>query len=228
MPKKTSLETQTLPDPLRFNLASFAELLPKRDPLIGEAPGAFEGFRQGIIQSLRPVTPYECVMAENLVQIEWELLQHRAMREACLLRLIKPAIASAVRAQKRAEYEEALDEAWEEHVEKGGEEDDWESPFEFDEEAAEEAAGDLVARATSHDPSVQATAYSEISELGLSPLELLSEAHRGTLSEGFRRDESPEYHDAKVRDLERRRREVKRDYDLLQQSRPQEALIIEQ
>ena len=45
MPKKTKSDTQTLPDPLRFKLASFAELLPPRDPVVGEAPGTFEGFR---------------------------------------------------------------------------------------------------------------------------------------------------------------------------------------
>lgn len=71
MPKTTKSETQNLPDPLRFNLASFAELLPARDPVIGEAPGSFGGFRQGMLQSLGPATPYECVIAENLVQIEW-------------------------------------------------------------------------------------------------------------------------------------------------------------
>lgn len=150
------------------------------------------------------------------------------MREACLHRLIKPAIAKAARAQKRAEYEEALDEAWDEHVEQGCGQDDWETPFEFDEEAAEEAAEDLVVRATSRDLQVQTAAYAEISGLGLSPLELLSEAHRGTLSDGFRPDDSPEYHDAKIRELERRRREVKRDFDQLQQSRPDKDVIIEQ
>ena len=165
MPKKTKSDTQTLPDPLRFKLASFAELLPPRDPVVGEAPGTFEGFRAGMIQSLGPATPYECVIAENLVHIEWELLQPRAMREACVLRLIKPAIAKAVRAQKRAEYEQALDQAWEAHVDQGGGEDYWETPFEFDDETAEEAADDLVARATSRDPQVQAAAYTEISEL---------------------------------------------------------------
>lgn len=181
-----------------------------------------------MIQSLGPVTPYKCVIAENLVQIEWDLLQHRAMRDACLLRLIKPAIAKAVRAQKRADYEQALDEAWDEHAEKGAGEDDWEAPFEFDHDEAENTDDDLVARATSRNPSVQAAAYAEISELGLSPLELLSEAHRGTLGDNFASNKTAELHDAKIRELERRRREVKREYDLLQQSRPQDEVSIEQ
>lgn len=228
MPKKTSPETQSLPDPLRFNLASFAELLPSRDPIVGEDPGTFDGFRAGLFQSLGPATPYECVIAENLVLIEWELLQHRAMREACLLRSIRPAIAKAVRGQMRREHLQAMDEAWDEYVEQGGAEDDWEEPYKFDAEAADEAASKLVDQATSRDPQVQAAAYAEISQLGLSPLELLSEAYRGTLGESFQTDQSAEYHDAKIRELERRRREVKRDFDQLQQSRPDKGVIIEQ
>ena len=168
------------------------------------------------------------MIAENLVQIEWELLQHRAMREACLLRSIRPAIGTAIKEQKRTEYEEALDEAWDKHVGKGGGEDDWEVSFEFDEEGADEAADELVTRVMSRDPQVQTAAYAEIAELGLSPLELLSEAHRGTLGEGFQRDKSPEFHDEKIRELERRRREVKRDFDQLHQSRPDEGVTIDQ
>lgn len=228
MTKTPNSQSQTLPDPRRFNLASFADLLPRREPIIGEDPGSFDSFRIGLVQSLNPATPYECVIAENLVQIEWELLQHRAMREACLLRLIRPAIAKAVRGQKRHEHSLAMDEAWDDYIEKGGAEDDWEEPYEFDEEAADEAASGLVDRATSSDPQVQAAAYAEISSLGLSPLELLSEAHRGTLNEGYRADDSAEYHDTKIRELERRRREVKRDYDQLRQSRPSTEITIEQ
>ena len=33
---------------------------------------------------LAPATPYECVIAENLVALEWEMLQHRRMRNACI------------------------------------------------------------------------------------------------------------------------------------------------
>jgi len=40
-------------------------------------------FHAGLTQSLAPATPYEAVLAESLISIEWELLQHRRMHEAC-------------------------------------------------------------------------------------------------------------------------------------------------
>ena len=41
-------------------------------------------------------------------------------------------------------------------------------------------------------------------------------------------DNSAEHHDDKIQQLERRRREVMRDYDQLRRSRPDEGAIIEQ
>lgn len=224
MPKKNATEKQVLPDPQRFNLTSFAEFLPRRDPIVGEDPGSFEGFREGMLYSLNPATPYECVIAENLIQIEWELVQHRRMREACLLHLLKPAIANAVFEQQR---ELALDEACAAHVESGGTENDWQAECDFDEDEAEELGSSLAERSTARDLTERAKAYDEVSELGLNPVELMSEAYRGTLGNDYSSNKAPENHDAKVRELERRRLEVKRDYDQLQQSRPHEGTLIE-
>ena len=89
--------------PTRFNLTSFAELLPARDHIIGEDPGSFDGFHGGMMQSLAPVTPYEGVIAENLIAIEWELLQHRRMRDAGLRQIIRKAICDAVVAEQEAD-----------------------------------------------------------------------------------------------------------------------------
>ena len=62
------MTTPQLPaDPTRFDLKSFADLLPKRLPLVGEDPDSFDGFRAGMMQSLLPATPYESVMAAALI-----------------------------------------------------------------------------------------------------------------------------------------------------------------
>ncbi|PJK28362.1 hypothetical protein CVT23_17415 [Minwuia thermotolerans] len=111
MSKKVSL-----PNPQRFNLTSFAEILPARDPIIGEDPGSFEGFHGGLMHSLAPLTPYECIIAENLVAIEWELLQRRRMREAGIRRIARQAVEEAVVAHRRSEGSNADDEAWERHI----------------------------------------------------------------------------------------------------------------
>lgn len=211
----------SLQSPDRFGLSSFADLLPKRPPMICEDPGSFEGFRDGMMQSLTPFTPYECVIAENLVAIEWDLLQHRRMRDASIRASVREALIEAVIKIEQDKHEAALDDAWAEYVEDGGDEEaDWKEPFAFDEDAAREAADALAARATSPDPELRSRAYNEILELGLSTDDLIVEAHRGLYSEAER-------HDKKTQDLERRRRDVKKDYDALQRTRPIYAEVID-
>lgn len=72
----------------------------------------------------------------------------------------------------------------------------------------------------SRDPEVQASAYEEVSALGMDPVEIMGEACRS-------RDRSVTHHDNRLRELERRRREVKRDFDALQRARPLEVTVIE-
>jgi hypothetical protein len=206
--------------PTAFGLESFSDLLPVRDPIPGEDPGSFEGFRAAMMASLIPGTPYECVIAENLITIEWELLQHRRMHNVSLRKLIEDAIVKAVVSWKRDEHEAALDDAWERHVEAGGTEDDWREGSDFDREAAEEAGEDLAARAMSRDPEVQARAYDEVSALGMDPVEIMGEAYQSL-------DRSVFSHGKRLPHLEHRRRQVKRDFDALQRSRPVEATVIE-
>lgn len=217
MTGQRSRKTGTLPDPRRFNLESFAAVLPQREAIVGEDPVSWGAFHAGMRQSLNPGTPYEAAIAENLIAIEWELLQHRRMREAALRKAIRRAIRAA--------------------ASNAG--------------AAPEFATDLANRAVSTDEAMRNSAYQQIGELGMEPVELMGEAYRGTLSasndppaamasfdplafggfgvpEPAPTDNSAEFHDEKIRQLERRRREVKRDYDQLQQSRPDEGAIIEQ
>lgn len=208
----------SLPDPGRFGLASFAELLPSRDPIIGESPGAFAGFRESMMIALAPFTPYECVVAENLIAIEWEILQHRQMRDAALRKKMRDVIQKAVIERNKHRYALALDEAWDVHVEAGGTEEDWEDPFEFDTDAADREGEDLAERAVSTDPGRCSEAHEEIAAMGLQPIELMSQAYSQYSSPIHK-------HDEKLQELERRRREVKRDYDVLQKSRPVENVL---
>ena len=105
-------------------------------------------------------------------------------------------------------------------MEAGGGEEDWE-PTRFDRDAAEAAGEDLAARVMSRDPEAQARAYEDVSALGMDPVEIMGEAYRS-------RDRSVTHHDIRLRELEGRRREVKRDFDALQRARPVEATVIAQ
>ncbi len=86
--------------------------------------------------------------------------------------------------------------------------------------AALKAFEALADRAVSRDRSEQAGAYEEIAELGMEPLELMAEVYRSW-------EDSVTDHDKKAQELERRRREVKRDYDALVKARPVDAEVIE-
>ena len=209
----------TPPTPARFNLTSFADLLPGRAPIIGEDPGSFEGFHNGMMQSLLPMTPYEGVIAENLIAIEWELLQHRRMRDAGLRRLVRDRVSEAVVKREKAAHDVKLDEAWEAHEAKGGTEDNWKEPFSFDQEAAQEAGQTLSQNAVSREPDTFQAACAEIEAMGLDVVDLMSEAYVSQKA-GVTR------HETKLPDLERRRRDVMRDYDALQKARPIEAEVI--
>lgn len=184
-----------------FGLESFADLLPARNPIIGEDAGSFDRFHGAMVASLGPTTPYECVIAENLIAIEWELTQHRRMRDASLRQIIQSAIFDAFVSFRQDEHKR-------------------QSEGEFDQKAAEEEAMGLVERALSSDAKVQAEAYGTVYALGMDPVEVMGEAYST-------HQRSVTYHDNKLRELEVRRREVRRDYDALQRSRPVEARVIE-
>lgn len=83
-------------DPKWFDLNTFADMLPARDPIPGEDPGTFADFHSVMMRSLAPATPYEGVIAENLVAIEWEPVQHRRMHDASIRRYIREKIIEAV------------------------------------------------------------------------------------------------------------------------------------
>lgn len=209
MPKKNSVSA---PDPGRFNLTSFADILPRRDPIVGEDPGSFSMFHAGMTQSLAPATPYECVVAESLICIEWELLQLRRMRDAALRETIREQICEAFVIAHETIHQHFLTQNLEDHLSGGGTKEDWEPPEDFDADAAEEAGQDLATRASSHDPQVQAEAYEEIEALGITPLDLMLMAYHGE------RD-SLDDQDARIRDREQRRHEMMRDFDRLQSAR---------
>ena len=207
-------------NPARFNLASFADLLPSRAPIIGEDPGSFEGFHNGMMQSLLPMTPYEGVIAENLIAIEWELLQHRRMRDAGLRKVVRDRVSKAVVKREEAAHEANLEEAWYAHEAEGGTEDDWEDPLEFDEDAALELGQSLAQNAVSRDPDTFQAACAEIEGMGLDVVELMSEAYVGYKTAVTK-------HEDKLPELERRRREVMRDFEALQKTRPVDAQVID-
>ena len=68
--------------------AAHAELLQHFLPtqlLPDEDPETHAALRDAILLDLMPGTPYEHILAEQLVTLEWEALRHRRMRDSLLL-----------------------------------------------------------------------------------------------------------------------------------------------
>ncbi len=207
------------PDPSEFGLTSFADLLRRRPPIPGEGDLSFEKFHQQLMASLAPMTPYEAVIAENLIAIEWELLQHRRMREAGLRREIADSICQAVIFRSKMVWSEKLEAACDAWVEAGNDEESYE--FEpFDEDAAEQLGHELAEQLVDSDPEIQAEAEQELIELGMDSLEVMGEAYRS-------HNRQVTFHDQKIQELERRRRQVKSDLDDLQNARHAQGKIID-
>lgn len=218
MAKKTEVGTAlTPPDPARFGFASFIELLPGRGSMPGPSADAFPAFESALLRSLAPATPYEAVIAENLIAIEWELLQHRRMRDRAVASRVEEKIVEAGVEACKARHEADLDRAWDAWIADGNAEDDFEE-WPFDSPAATREATDLAARAVARDPETVAAAETEIAALGMDLLALLAAVHPAQGQAG-------RYHDQKIAELEGRRREVKRDLDALQAARPIEGVV---
>ena len=208
------------PDPQRLDLAAFARLLGERKPIAGEDPGSFDTFHAGLMRCLAPETPYEAVIAENLVAIEWELVQARRMRDAGARWLIAQRIRDVVMHAARERHETVRRDHMRRQAQGGLRADEWEEPDPFDREAAEFAAADLAERAMSSKPKVQAAAYEELRDLAREPLDLMCHGFDDS-------DFGVTVHEDKIRQLERRRREVKRDYDDLVRTRPIDGVVTE-
>jgi hypothetical protein len=200
----------------RFGLTSFADILPERQHIAGEDIGSYSCFHDAMLQALTPFTPYECVVAENIIAVEWELLQRRRMREAALRKSMRKSIKKALLDHFKVLHENDMDEKWKAFVAAGNDGDSWEDPYEFDEREAGAKADLLAMQVTSEDMTVQAVAAAEAEQRGVDLLDIMSAAYLETNS-------ASEKHDDKAQKLERRGRELKKDYDLLQRARPIEA-----
>jgi hypothetical protein len=195
-----------IPDPSDFDLKSFGEMLWQRLPLPGEEAGSFEIFREQMTRELQPYTPYEAVLADHLVAIEWELREHRRMRDAAVRSGVMDAARDALVASRRRAHELEVQAACEAQYD-GVDEDG--VPW--------QAEGDaLVAQLGSGAPDQLAEADRVLASLGTSRLALMGRVWR-RLSDGIA------LHEDAIRDLERRRRELQRDLEQLQRKRPIEA-----
>lgn len=203
--KKRPKSDLTPSDPTRFGLASFLDLQPVRVPLLGQAAASFEKFRQELLRDLQPSNAYQCAVADNLIANEWDQLQHRRKRDRVVAEAMASKIAQLAHSAMCDAANEASESAQHDH-------DDWEeTPFSADQ--AHHDARALAKRARSCDPDEILALEGELEALGVDLVALAATAE-GEASRlvGF--------YNQQIHQLEKRRRELKADFDALQKAAP--------
>jgi hypothetical protein len=185
--------------------AAFHDLLPRRNPILGAAPAFFDDFRASRIASLDPVRDEEMRIAEVLSAVEWDLLQHRRLRDAVLRQSIRVEIVRAVLARHRAGHAPNGAATYGDLVAVDRANDGRGTAVDTAEDTALSAARCLAARAVASDPDLRKAALSEITGFGLEPGEIHAAACHGF-------DTAGKEIDARIAQLEQRRRAVKYAY----------------
>lgn len=202
------------PVAFRADPATFGRSLPARRPIPGEEEGGFEAFRDALTSSLAPMTPYEAALAENLVSIEWDIVQLRRAQDRRVTRAILKAVADLYVTRSRERHEASLDAAFADFAAEGGRDRDWSDPVAFDEDKAREAGLELAHRACSNNPDTKWGAVEEIAKMGLDLADAMSATYDAQVGK---------HADGALSILEQRRRHLMRDYETLQTRRPIDA-----
>ena len=214
----TTTNIATLPSPDRLGLTAFLDLLPRREPLPAQDSRSFEEFRFQLLRSLAPGTAYECLMADSLVALEWELLQHRRMRDRCISNEIRERIAEAYVTWRSERHEDDLDAEYDAWIRAGKTHESYVNRP-FDRKAMRLEGEALALRAVDPDPEIVMEAENEIAALGMDLLSILAEVMAGSHT-------TARYHNQKIPVLEKRRREVMKDLNDLQSLRPIETVLV--
>ena len=205
-----------------IGMCSFAELVAKRPAIFGEDPGGYQTFHASLMNTLAPQDSYELVLADELVQLCWQINQTRHLETTHMRRNIREQIYAAVTNNLSDAYDARWDTEWDAHIEAGGREFTFKPSIKHTPEDWAERAEDLAARATCLITDTAHQAHVELSAMGIDAATITYAAffEPGTTHRLDRLEE-------RQHTLERRRRELQRDYERLQERRPIEASAAE-
>ena len=173
------------------------------------------------------MTAHECVLAENIITLEWEISQlTRAMR-ASVRRGVEQDIQSHIINKHKGIYNAEMGKLCKEHQPASGQlfdfnlilGDQFEEPYEFDPIPAETEAEDLIQRLYSKEPEIKKCAHDDLS--------VTFKHAEDILADQYKRGNVFQTHSDRIGTLEERRRDLKKDYDRLQQFRPIEGIAEE-
>ena len=193
-------------------------LLPEGHTIIGEFSPAYEAFKTATLSDLEPATSYEYVLALQLVDLNWAILQRKASADIELSVGTEEKIWSEMRDKLnwkgRCEYRRLL----EEFEDAGGDEDDFEDPIDWD--AIVNRVDNLVIDLKSADPLIRGKATAEAISIGVDPRLILSQQYFDNFN--YRR------HSDTLPNLEKRACQLSAEYREVQKARPIDVVPVSQ
>ena len=193
-------------------------LLPERPAIIGEFSLAYEAFKTATLSDLEPMNNYELVLALQLVDLNWAILQRKASADIELSVGTEEKIWSEMRDKLnwkgRREYQRLL----EDFEDAGGDADDFEDPIDWD--AIVNRVDNLVIDLKSADPLIRGKATAEAISIGVDPRLILSQLYFDNFN--YRR------HSDTLPNLEKRARQLSAEYREVQKARPIDVVPVSQ
>jgi len=186
------------------------DMLPERPAIIGEFSPAYEAFKTATLSDLGPTTGYEYVLALQLVDLNWAILQRKASADIELSVGTENKIMSELKSRLNWKGEREYKRLFREFVEAGGDEDDFEDPIDW--QAIVDRVDTIVADLKSKDPISRNKATAEAISIGVDPRLILSQQYFENFN--FRR------HTDRLPNMEKRARQLSAEYREVQKARP--------
>ena len=193
-------------------------LLPERPAIIGEFSPAYEAFKTATLSDLEPTNNYEFVLALQLVDLNWAILQRKASADIELSVGTENKIRSELKSKLNREGEREYTRLLEEFEAQGGDEDDFDDPIDWD--AISKRADNLVNDLQSIDPLIRGKATAEAIAIGVDPRLILSKQYFDNFN--YRR------HSDTLPNLEKRARQLSAEYREVQKARPIDVVSVSQ
>ena len=193
-------------------------LLPERPAIIGEFSPAYEAFKTATLTDLEPATSYEYVLALQLVDLNWAILQRKASADIELSVGTEKEIRFKIRDALNGEGEREYTRLLREFEDAGGDEDDFEDPIDWN--AIEEKIETTMAGLKSRDPLICGNATAEAISIGVDPRLILSQQYFDNFK--YRR------HSDTLPNLEKRARQLSAEYREVQKARPIDVVPVSQ
>ena len=193
-------------------------ILPERPAIIGEFSPAYEAFKTATLSDLGPTTGYEYVLALQLVDLNWAILQRKASADIELSVGTENKIRSGIRDVLNGEGEREYRRLLKDFEAAGGDQDDLEDPIDWD--AISNRIDHLVTDLKSVDPIICGKATAEAIAIGVDPRLILSQQYFDNVK--YRR------HSDTLPNLEKRTRQLSAEYREVQKARPIDVVPVSQ